>query len=69
MKIYVWRTTKKSSTNFFRKISTTFYTTVLLYPDYALELRDEELNCNKSVHFMSLSIAPLWLNSKAQQSG
>ncbi len=40
----------------------------LFNPFYAFEFRNEVINCNKSVSFMDLSIATLWLNSKAQQS-
>jgi len=39
-----------------------------LNPHYALELRYELLNSNKSVGFMDLSIAALWLNSKTHRS-
>jgi len=37
-------------------------------PDYALELRYEVLNSNKSGSFIGFSIAPLWLNQKTQRS-
>jgi len=37
-------------------------------PLYALELRNEDLNSNKSGSFIGFSIAPLWLNQKTQQS-
>jgi len=37
-------------------------------PLYALELRNEDLNSNKSGSFIGFSIAPLWLNQKTQRS-
>ena len=39
-----------------------------LNPLYALELRNEDLNSNKSGSFIGFSIAPLWLNQKTQRS-
>lgn len=36
-------------------------------PHYTLELRNEELNSNKSGSFIDFSIAPLWLNQKTHK--